>query len=479
MNTHVDQTKENKSQAVSASSSQMQSGGESTFQFVDNRPEAIAQRKLQEMANNSPQVSQLRALQEMANNSPQVNQAAQLQAMADNHSAQQQQLIQKKENNTGLPDNLKTGMENLSGLSMDDVKVHRNSDKPAQLQAHAYAQGTDIHLGPGQEKHLPHEAWHVVQQKQGRVKPTMQLKGLVNINDNAGLEKEADLMGEKALQLKPKKNTNKVIDNSFAQKNRTKVFKPDSIIQGYFTNKGIKLDTKSAESVHGWAHINLPLGDLRTNFFKIYNDKDNSTSIEDWFHENNIELNDDVFKHLSHFVMGELELKKSELIFEMENMYQDTYQSINDIPGADKLMKDIASVDISKPTAFAFLQGYQFQVNMLIDYANKSKYVESDSMDELKPKVKAVETEYQDHNGVSRWADMEVNNSDDESSSYIEIKAMATNYEPNQQTKDKFKRQALAYSKCGKNVTYLFKNNPPDWVKEILTLYKLEFEIDN
>ena len=27
----------------------------------------------------------------------------------------------------------------------------------------AYAQGSDIHLAPGQEQHLPHEAWHVVQ----------------------------------------------------------------------------------------------------------------------------------------------------------------------------------------------------------------------------------------------------------------------------------------------------------------------------
>lgn len=105
-----------------------------------------------------------------------------------------------KPNNTGLPDNLKAGIENLSGYSMDDVKVHYNSDKPAQLQAHAYAQGTDIHIGPGQEKHLPHEAWHVVQQKQGRVKPTVQMKGGEQVNDDAGLEKEADVMGEKALQ---------------------------------------------------------------------------------------------------------------------------------------------------------------------------------------------------------------------------------------------------------------------------------------
>ena len=35
-------------------SSQMQNGGESTFQFVDNRPQTIAQRKLQGIANNSP-----------------------------------------------------------------------------------------------------------------------------------------------------------------------------------------------------------------------------------------------------------------------------------------------------------------------------------------------------------------------------------------------------------------------------------------
>jgi hypothetical protein len=110
--------------------------------------------------------------------------------------------IQKKENRTGLPDHLKSGIENLSGHSMNDVKVYYNSDKPAQLNAHAYAQGTDIHLASGQEKYLPHEAWHVVQQKQGRVKPTMQMKGKVNVNDDAGLEKEADVMGAKALQMK-------------------------------------------------------------------------------------------------------------------------------------------------------------------------------------------------------------------------------------------------------------------------------------
>lgn len=104
--------------------------------------------------------------------------------------------IHKQLNNTGLPDQLKTGIETLSGYSMDDVKVHHDSAKPAQLQAHAYAQETDIHIASGQEKHLPHEAWNIVQQKQGRVKPNMQMNGAVNINDNDGLEKEADIMDE-------------------------------------------------------------------------------------------------------------------------------------------------------------------------------------------------------------------------------------------------------------------------------------------
>ena len=186
---------ENKNQqdqgrAIADNTAQRKEIGDATPAFIDNRPGAALQLRMAEMMNNSPQAKQ----------------AVQFQAMADNHAAQRQP-IQKKENNTGLPDNLKTGMENLSGMSMDDVKVHRNSDKPAQLNAHAYAQGTDIHLASGQEKHLPHELGHVVQQKQGRVKPTLQMKGEVNINDDAFLEKEADVMGSKALQMKTDRNS--------------------------------------------------------------------------------------------------------------------------------------------------------------------------------------------------------------------------------------------------------------------------------
>lgn len=135
-------------------------GKNQAVQFSNDRPENMMQLKVQQIANST---------------------------------------VQRQENKTGMPDDLKSGIESLSRIDMSDVKVHYNSSQPAQLQAHAFAQGNQIHLGPGQEKHLPHEAWHVVQQKQGRVQPTKQLKSKVNINDDAALEREADVMGAKAL----------------------------------------------------------------------------------------------------------------------------------------------------------------------------------------------------------------------------------------------------------------------------------------
>ena len=199
----------------------------------DFGPNAIALNGIKNSADESLPINNLAQLEAKANVSDKTTKINHIQTLADHHGTDLMQLqsiadgfseqmydpIQRKENNTGLPDNLKSGIENLSGHSMDDVNVHRNSDKPQQIQAHAYAQGTDIHLGPGQEKHLPHEAWHVVQQKQGRVKPTMQMKKKVNINDDQVLEKEADVMGNRALNLKSqntaisqlKKNSSKTV----------------------------------------------------------------------------------------------------------------------------------------------------------------------------------------------------------------------------------------------------------------------------
>lgn len=104
---------------------------------------------------------------------------------------------EQKRNETGMSDNLKAGIEDLSGFAMDDVRVHYNSPEPATVQALAYTQGTDIYVAPGQEQHLPHEAWHVAQQMAGRVEPTTEVSGLP-VNDCVELEHEADVMGARA-----------------------------------------------------------------------------------------------------------------------------------------------------------------------------------------------------------------------------------------------------------------------------------------
>lgn len=126
--------------------------------FTDNRPEAIAQLTLAGAIPDSPYVAkQRRQLRGTFGDAAQFKEA---------HG-----------NGVGLPDGLKSGVESLSGMSLDGVQVHYDSAEPAQVNALAYAQDGNIHLAPGQEQHLPHEAWHVVQQAQGRVKPTTQMRG--------------------------------------------------------------------------------------------------------------------------------------------------------------------------------------------------------------------------------------------------------------------------------------------------------------
>jgi hypothetical protein len=51
----------------------------------------------------------------------------------------------------------------------------------AELNVHACVQGSDIHVAPGQEQHLPDEAWQIVQQLQGRLHPPCrQIRRLAN-----------------------------------------------------------------------------------------------------------------------------------------------------------------------------------------------------------------------------------------------------------------------------------------------------------
>ena len=89
-----------------------------------------------------------------------------------------------------LSDALREKFERRSGVPLDDVRVHHNSDTPEQLDAEACARGNEVFIGPGNEKDLEHEVGHVVQQKQGLVQATNKVN-CVAINDNEALENSA------------------------------------------------------------------------------------------------------------------------------------------------------------------------------------------------------------------------------------------------------------------------------------------------
>ncbi|RLJ80655.1 eCIS core domain-containing protein [Pedobacter alluvionis] len=236
MNIYKDNAQEHKNESVS-SNLPKKSHNKAIFKFDDKRPQAVAQLKLQ--------------------------------SGADDYVQQQAHPVQKKGTGGKLPDNLKNGIENLSGLSMDDVNVHYNSNQPAQLQAHAYAQGTNIHIAPGQEKHLPHEAWHVVQQKQGRVKATLQLKGEVNVNDDKGLEHEADVMGAKGM------STAHQIENHPVQLAKNMSGGHQSLFAGIVQRN---LTTKS--SLHG-DKVDGSMPAVRTEVTRVINENKNGEVLDD------------------------------------------------------------------------------------------------------------------------------------------------------------------------------------------------------
>ena len=97
----------------------------------------------------------------------------------------------------GLPGELRLKLEEMSGVSLRGVRVHPNSPEPERHDAHSLTQGADVHLGPGREQDLAHEAWHVAQQRQGRVAATGVSAGQP-LNHDAALEAEADRMGAAA-----------------------------------------------------------------------------------------------------------------------------------------------------------------------------------------------------------------------------------------------------------------------------------------
>jgi hypothetical protein len=200
-----------------------------TGELMHGSPRTMQLQAIADSIHNSPRVTQMKALAESMQHNPRmaaqrrqmhgiVGLSASVETSGPRQETEEDPALQVKPDSPaplqltaepsapesgGLPHQLKSWIESLSGMSMNHVKVHYNSSQPAQLNALAYAQGGDIHIAPGQERHLPHEAWHVVQQAQGRVRQTMQMKLGVPVNDDPALEREADVMGTRALAEAP------------------------------------------------------------------------------------------------------------------------------------------------------------------------------------------------------------------------------------------------------------------------------------
>lgn len=107
-----------------------------------------------------------------------------------------------------LPDKLQSNMESSLGHDFSNVGIHTNSQQAVQMNARAFTQNEQVHFAPGEfnpnsskgQNLIGHEFTHVAQQRAGVVKPTKVLQKGVAINDNAGLENEADNFGRKAVK---------------------------------------------------------------------------------------------------------------------------------------------------------------------------------------------------------------------------------------------------------------------------------------
>lgn len=105
-----------------------------------------------------------------------------------------------------MPEAVQAKMESAFGQDFSDVSIHTNSQASKSAGALAHTQGSEVHFAPGQfnpesqsgQELLGHELTHVVQQRQGRVQPTGSTPDGMPLNDNKGLESEADQMGKAA-----------------------------------------------------------------------------------------------------------------------------------------------------------------------------------------------------------------------------------------------------------------------------------------
>lgn len=115
--------------------------------------------------------------------------------------------VQRKQesNTTGMPDEVKSQMENSFHRDFSSVHVEPDSQEAVDVGALAFTQDNSIKFAPGQFKTdskeglelIGHELAHVDQQDKNQVQATTQVAGMP-VNDDVALETDADVKGAKA-----------------------------------------------------------------------------------------------------------------------------------------------------------------------------------------------------------------------------------------------------------------------------------------
>lgn len=143
--------------------------------------------------------------------------------------------IQQK---SAMPQDVQSQMESSFGADFSDVKIHTNSQKASKMGAHAFAQGNNVHFAQGKfdpssksgKQLIGHELSHVVQQRSGKVKPNMQMKGGLALNTEDKHENEADKQGALAAEGKP------VQTKMASGSNNAQMSSENAPVQGFFGN---------------------------------------------------------------------------------------------------------------------------------------------------------------------------------------------------------------------------------------------------
>ncbi len=140
MTTHAAKSPENKSQSGAKAVSQKQKAGKSSFSFISDLPEAVAQIQLQKMANNSPQASLQRAIMKIINTGNTTIQPKSTQLISPKSANQMGRILQSGSANTGTELIQRKGDDPREGFASNPLAGWNPTNGPIRFPHRGEAQ---------------------------------------------------------------------------------------------------------------------------------------------------------------------------------------------------------------------------------------------------------------------------------------------------------------------------------------------------